>query len=132
MDSPIIPCPLVDQPSAHHYNVYILRCAKNGLYIGATSNVERRFAQHCAGKGGAHYTQSHPPLAVVWVLRDIPTWDLALRIEKRLKLWLREEKERLILGDVPLQQRVERWLGIHHPYQRPSRPDRRSLLGRQP
>lgn len=44
--------------------VYILECRDGSLYTGITVDVERRFAQHVAGKG-ARYTRSRPPVRVV-------------------------------------------------------------------
>jgi putative endonuclease len=93
------------------WTVYILRCAAQGLYVGMSANVAKRLAQHNAGAGeGARYTCYRRPVKVAWTLPAITDKELAARIEKRLKLWLREEKERLIAGDPHLQQRVGRWL----------------------
>ena len=44
--------------------VYLLECRDGSLYTGIAVDVERRFAQHVAGKG-ARYTRSHPPLRVL-------------------------------------------------------------------
>ncbi len=40
--------------------VYLLECRDGSVYTGIAVNVERRYAQHVAGKG-ARYTRSHPP-----------------------------------------------------------------------
>ncbi|MBF6023819.1 GIY-YIG nuclease family protein [Lysobacter niastensis] len=40
--------------------VYLLECRDGSLYTGIATDVDRRFAQHLAGKG-ARYTRSHPP-----------------------------------------------------------------------
>ncbi|MDF0604676.1 GIY-YIG nuclease family protein [Neisseriaceae bacterium TC5R-5] len=47
--------------------VYVLRCSNGALYTGITTDVTRRYAQHCAGKG-ARYTRLNPPLniAQIW------------------------------------------------------------------
>lgn len=78
------------------YYVYILRCEKNCLYTGITSDVERRFNEHCEGKG-AKYTKSHRPLGVeaVW---EADTKNDASRLEYRIKMLKKEEKEDLILS----------------------------------
>ena len=47
--------------------VYMLACGDRGhLYVGRTTDVDRRFAQHRAGKGG-RYTRAFPPTAIAWV-----------------------------------------------------------------
>jgi putative endonuclease len=40
--------------------VYLLECRDGSLYTGIATDVERRYAEHVAGKG-ARYTRSHPP-----------------------------------------------------------------------
>lgn len=40
--------------------VYLIECRDDSIYTGITNDVERRYAQHCAGKG-ARYTRAHPP-----------------------------------------------------------------------
>lgn len=40
--------------------VYILECRDGSLYTGIAIDVEKRYAQHAAGKG-ARYTRAHPP-----------------------------------------------------------------------
>lgn len=44
--------------------VYLLECRGGSLYTGITTDVERRYAQHVAGKG-ARYTRSYPPLRIL-------------------------------------------------------------------
>lgn len=44
--------------------VYLLECRNGSVYTGITTDVQRRFAQHAAGKG-ARYTRSNPPLRVL-------------------------------------------------------------------
>ena len=78
------------------YYVYILRCEKNCLYTGITSDVERRFKEHCEGTG-AKYTKSHKPLGVeaVW---EASSKIEASRLEYRIKELKKTEKEDLILS----------------------------------
>lgn len=40
--------------------VYLLECRDGSLYTGIAVDVERRYAQHVAGKG-ARYTRARPP-----------------------------------------------------------------------
>lgn len=44
--------------------VYLIECRDGSLYTGIAVNVDRRYAQHVAGKG-ARYTRSHPPLKLL-------------------------------------------------------------------
>lgn len=44
--------------------VYLLQCRDGSLYTGIAVDVDRRYAQHVAGKG-ARYTRSHPPERVL-------------------------------------------------------------------
>lgn len=44
--------------------VYLLRCENNMLYCGSTNDVERRYAQHCAGTG-AKFTKINKPLELL-------------------------------------------------------------------
>ena len=45
--------------------VYVLECADKSLYTGITTNLERRLAEHAAGKG-AKYTQGRGPFRLVY------------------------------------------------------------------
>lgn len=74
--------------------VYILRCGDGSLYTGIAKDVDRRLAQHQAGRA-SRYTRAHLPVALVWC-REIQTWSLALREERRIKRLSREEKEELL------------------------------------
>ena len=47
-----------------NWYVYLLECRGGSLYTGITTDVERRYAQHVAGKG-ARYTRSFPPLQIL-------------------------------------------------------------------
>ena len=45
--------------------LYILECGDGTLYAGITDDVERRLAQHSAGKG-AKYTRGRGPVKLVY------------------------------------------------------------------
>lgn len=45
--------------------VYILQCADGTLYTGITNDLERRMAEHEAGRG-AKYTKGRGPLQLVY------------------------------------------------------------------
>ncbi len=44
--------------------VYLLECHDGSVYTGIATDVDRRYAQHAAGKG-ARYTRAHPPLRLL-------------------------------------------------------------------
>ena len=45
--------------------VYMLECADTSLYTGITKNLDRRLAEHAAGKG-AKYTKGRGPFRLVY------------------------------------------------------------------
>jgi putative endonuclease len=45
--------------------VYILECADKSLYTGITNDLDRRLAEHAAGKG-AKYTKGRGPFRLVY------------------------------------------------------------------
>ena len=47
------------------WKLYILRCRDGSLYTGITTDVEKRFAAHNAGKG-AKYTRGRGPWELVY------------------------------------------------------------------
>ncbi|MEH6422208.1 GIY-YIG nuclease family protein [Pseudomonas sp. CGJS7] len=63
--------------------VYVIECRDGSLYTGVAVNVERRYAQHAAGKG-ARYTRSHPPLRLLARFQH-PDRSSALRAEYAIK-----------------------------------------------
>ena len=77
--------------------VYLLRCGDGSLYTGWTVDVERRVAQHAAGRGG-RYTASHLPVSLA---KKLPMADAsaARREEARIKRLPRAAKEALVASD---------------------------------
>lgn len=70
--------------------VYILLCADNSLYTGATNDLDKRFLKHKSGKGG-NYTRSHMPLKIV-NKENFATKSEALKREIEIKSWNRAKK----------------------------------------
>jgi putative endonuclease len=54
-----------EEASAGHWIVYMLECADGSLYTGITNNLDRRMAEHAAGKG-ARYTKGRGPFRLVY------------------------------------------------------------------
>ena len=53
------------------YYIYVLRCKGDTLYTGITPDLRRRMRQHCGQlAGGAKYTHSHKPEALLRVCRS--------------------------------------------------------------
>lgn len=76
------------------WKLYILRCGDGTLYTGITTDVERRFAAHQAGRG-AKYTRGRGPLELVY-REECGTHSEALKRELEIKALPREEKMKLI------------------------------------
>ncbi len=74
--------------------VYILRCGDGSFYTGITKDLERRLAQHQAGRA-SRYTRARQPVALAW-WREIDSWSAALREEIRIKALGRRDKEALV------------------------------------
>lgn len=77
------------------YYVYIIQCADNTLYTGITTDVERRFKEHRAGKGSA-YTRSRKIKKLLYVEKR-KSRSAALRREAEIKSLRRENKLALVL-----------------------------------
>jgi predicted GIY-YIG superfamily endonuclease len=77
--------------------VYILRCADSSYYVGHTTNLELRMAEHQAGEGG-EWTKHRLPVELVFT-QEMPDKDSAFRTEQQLKGWSRANKEALIAGN---------------------------------
>ena len=73
--------------------LYILRCGDDTLYTGITTDVQRRLADHRAGKG-AKYTRGRAPLELVYE-ESCGTHSDALKRELAVKALPRAEKEKL-------------------------------------
>jgi putative endonuclease len=72
------------------WHVYILLCADNSLYTGATNNLEKRVLDHKNGKGAA-YTRSHKPVKLIYS-EPFSTKSEALKREIAIKSWTRAKK----------------------------------------
>jgi putative endonuclease len=74
--------------------VYMLRCRDGSLYTGIATDVERRIADHLAGKG-AKYLRGRGPLKLVFK-KQVGEKGLALQVERKVKRLPRHKKEALI------------------------------------
>ena len=75
--------------------VYLVRAANQSLYCGISLNAQKRFTQHCAGKGARFFSTS-PAQALVYVEKCIDK-STALRREIAIKRLPKAAKEQLVL-----------------------------------
>ncbi|HAT8545665.1 TPA: GIY-YIG nuclease family protein [Vibrio vulnificus] len=87
------PCP--------DWSVYLIRTRLNALYCGISNNVERRFCMHQQGKG-AKALKGKGPLELVWSV-PVGSKSKALKLERHIKTLRKQDKERLVKGDLLLQ-----------------------------
>lgn len=98
------------------YYVYILKCADNSLYVGITSDIERRVLEHNGGKYPEAYTHSRRPVELVFY-QEFTDPNQAIYFEKKIKKWSRVKKQALIEGDFDsLQSLSECRNATHHKY----------------
>ena len=86
-------------------HVYLLRCRDGSLYAGAAVAIEKRLAEHAAGKA-SRYTRSRLPVALVWSV-EVESWSAALKEEHRIKSLRRALKEALIAEAGTPSRRVD-------------------------
>ena len=76
---------------------YLLECSDGSLYVGSTTDLDLRIAQHNSGAVSA-YTRTRRPVALIWAaeLESIPE---AYALERRLHGWSRAKKLALARGE---------------------------------
>ena len=89
---------LLDEEAKAVCYIYIVECGDGTLYTGWTTDLERRIAEHNAGKG-ARYTRGRRPVKLVYK-EEFEERSLARKREAELKKLSREAKEELIAGSV--------------------------------
>jgi putative endonuclease len=78
--------------------VYVFRLGSGGLYVGATTDLEKRYKEHCDGKA-CRTTKLDPPIELIYS-EEFPTFADARRREAQVKRWSRAKKEALVSGDL--------------------------------
>lgn len=73
---------------------YILRCGDGSLYTGWTNHLEKRIADHNAGRG-AKYTKAHLPVTLAYY-EVFETKEEAMKRECAIKKLTRAQKEQLV------------------------------------
>ncbi len=80
------------------WQVYLLQCADQSLYVGVTTDLARRLQQHNGQlAGGARYTKARRPVALVWSEACDSRSDAQQR-EHALRRLSREQKLAIIAG----------------------------------
>jgi len=77
------------------FYVYIVKCAGDSLYVGATNNLSKRLAEHNQSKRGAHYTKIRRPV-VLQYSEECKTLKDARKREAEIKSWSRAKKLTLV------------------------------------
>jgi len=75
--------------------VYVIRASDDSLYTGITTDVQRRFNEHCSPDKGARYFRGRQPVKVVY-RESHPDRSSALRREAAIKKLPRGQKLALI------------------------------------
>lgn len=83
------------QDDRPQWYVYIIRASDESLYTGITTNVERRFNEHCAEPRRARFFRGRQPLEVVYT-ETHPDRSSALKRESAIKALTRKLKLELI------------------------------------
>jgi len=79
----------------NNWFVYMIQADDGAYYTGVTTDVERRFKEHCDGGRGARYFRGRTPLAVVY-RESGHTRSSACQREAAIKKLKREQKQLLI------------------------------------
>jgi putative endonuclease len=71
--------------------VYLLECSDKTLYVGSTTNIERRIKEHNETKKGAKYTRGRRPVKLIKSF-EVADRSSASKLEYKIKQLSREEK----------------------------------------
>ncbi len=89
-------------PEPVSWQVYLLRCADGSLYCGITTDMERRLAQHNAGKA-SRCTRARLPVSLAAV-NTVPDKSTALRLELAVKKAPAGQKIKLLKNWTPVEE----------------------------
>ncbi len=77
---------------------YIVECADGSLYVGSTTDLERRISEHNLGLGAAYTrVRRRRPVRLVWAVQYDRVED-AFAFEKQIQGWSRAKRIALIDG----------------------------------
>jgi len=76
--------------------IYLVRTVDNSMYAGISTDVDRRFREHCAqGRKTAKYLLAHKPLSLAFS-QALGDRSLALKVEYQFKLLSKKDKDRIV------------------------------------
>ncbi|UJF17377.1 GIY-YIG nuclease family protein [Vibrio sp. SS-MA-C1-2] len=92
--------------SAQVWSVYLIKTKLNTLYCGVSTDVARRFSEHChldSKKVGSRYKgakalRGKMPLTLVWQYQAASKQQ-AMQLEYKIKRLKRSDKDRLVLNE---------------------------------
>jgi putative endonuclease len=92
-------------PSLKHsdWYVYLIRMSNNALYCGITTDVDRRFRQHCNGTG-AKALKGKGPLKLEWFEHIGSSRSQASIVEYRIKQLSKVKKEQIVSGEFVIER----------------------------
>jgi putative endonuclease len=83
--------------------MYIIRCSDNSLYTGISTDVRRRFEEHCLGSNkGAKYLKGKGPLELLFQT-EIGNRSLATKCEMAFKKLSKTQKEKKVLNQFEMK-----------------------------
>ena len=86
--------------------IYILRLKSGQLYIGSTTDLDRRFEEHMSGHA-CRTTKLDPPIAVAYT-EEFEAFVEARRREAQIKRWTRSKKEALVSDDLTKSRKLSK------------------------
>ena len=89
--------PLTTGETGMPARLYILRLRSGQLYVGATTDLDRRWQEHLSGEA-SRTTRLDPPVAIVRT-EAFQTFSRARQREAQIKRWSRAKREALVEGD---------------------------------
>lgn len=90
------------------WNVYLLKCRDESLYCGIATSVERRLAEHNAGKGAKYMVAGRRPAVCVWT-RRVEGQGAALKLEYWLKRLPTARKRLIAEGVMTVRRSGDGW-----------------------
>ena len=85
-----------------NWSVYMIEASDSSYYTGITTDVERRFDEHCSSALGAKYFNGRSPLKVIYEEQGHSRSSASKR-EYEIKKLNRRQKELLVQGSALCQ-----------------------------
>jgi len=79
--------------------LYVAEARTGNYYVGITTEPERRIRDHNKGRG-SRMAVSQGPFTLIYTSEPLPNQSEARKREMRVKKWTRQEKKKLIDGEI--------------------------------